>query len=132
MKQLTYNFKKKVLKVITILFGMTLLIQSCRKDPTTESTTQTITQTIRDNQSYQFDLGNFGDEEGASISKQAANFSIRSVDREINTGKIIYKYVPATNFVGTDGVKINSARGSDGASPNNKIVYTTIKFKITN
>ena len=123
---------KKVFWSFTILFGITFLLQSCKKESTTESTTQTITQTIRANQSYQFDLGNFGDEEGASISKQAANYSISSVDREINTGKVVYKYVPATNFVGTDEVEIKSARGSDGASPNNKIVYTTIKFTITN
>ena len=98
----------------------------------TEPSTQTITQTLSANQSYQFDLGNFGDEEGASITKQATNFSISSVNREINTGKVIYNYVPAANFIGTDEVEIKSARGSDGASPNNKLIYTTIKFTITN
>lgn len=123
---------KKIFWALTILFGTTLLIQSCKKDAATEPTTQTITQTLRANQSYQFDLGNFGDEEGASISKQATNFSISSVDREINTGKVIYKYVPATNFVGADEVEIKSARGSNGASANNKIGYTIIKFTIIN
>ena len=123
---------KKAFWALIILFTMTFLIESCKKDPATQPMTQSITQTLRANQSYQFDLGNFGDEEGASISKQATNFSTSSVEREINTGKVIYKYVPATNFVGTDEVEIKSARGSDGASPNNKLVYTTIKFTITN
>ena len=123
---------KKVFWSLTILFGMTFLIQSCKKESTIESKIQTITQTIRANQIYQFDLGNFGDEEGASISKQAANYSISFVDRDLNTGIIIYKYVPATNYVGIDEVEITSARGSNGASPNNKIVYTMIKFIITN
>jgi len=123
---------KKNFLEFTILFGTTFLIQSCKKGVVTKPTARIITQTIRANQSYQFDLGNFGREEGASISKQAANFSISSVEREINTGKLIYKYSPATNFIGTDEVEIESARGSDGASPNNKLVYTKIKFIITN
>ena len=123
---------KKTFWALTILFGITFLIKSCKKNSTTEPISQTISKTLRANQSYQFDLGNFGDEEGASISKQATNFSISSVDREINTGKVIYKYVPATNFVGTDEVEIKSVKGSDGASTNNKIVYTIIKFTITN
>ena len=93
--------------------------------------TQTINQTLSANQSYQFDLGNFGDEEGASISKQATNFSISSVNKDINTGKAIYKYVPATNFIGKDVVEIKSARGSNGACANNKLINTTIKFTIT-
>ena len=103
-----------------------------KKDPQTQPTTQSITQTLRANQSYQFDLVNSGDEEDASISKQVTNFYTSSVDKDINTGKVIYKYVPATNFVGTDEVEIKSAIVSDGASPNNKLVYTTIKFTITN
>lgn len=119
-----------------ILFGMIFSLQSCKKDSTrelaSEPISRTIVQTIRSNQSYQFDLGNFGFEEGASISKQATHFSISSVDRIIDTGKIIYTYIPATNFIGTDEVEIISARGSDGASPNNKLVYTTIKFTVIN
>jgi hypothetical protein len=123
---------KKFLSALPILFGMMFSIQSCKKHASTEPTTQIISQSIRANQSYQFELGNFGDEEGALISKQATNFNISTVDREINTGKVIYKYLPATNFVGIDEVEIKSARGSDGASPNNKLIYTIIKFTITN
>lgn len=120
---------KKTFWALTILAGMIFLIQSCKKETIIEATTDTITQTLKVNQSYQFDLGNFGDEEGALISKQATHFLISWVDRDIN-GKIIYKYVPATNYVGEDEIEIKSARGSDGTSANNKIVYTTIKFTI--
>ncbi len=123
---------KKTFVYLTILISVITLNLSCKKDNTIEPVTQTINATIKINQSYQFDLGNFGDEEGAFISKQAINFSSSSVDREVNTGKVIYKYVPKINFVGTDEVEIKSARGSDGASPNDKIIYTTIKFTITN
>ncbi len=123
---------KKIAFYCSLFIGLTMVSQSCKKDTTNDPVTQTITETIRVNQSYQFDLGSFGDEEGASISKQANHFSISSVDREVNTGKVIYKYTPATNFVGTDEVEIKSARGSNGSSPNNKIILTTMKFTVTN
>lgn len=117
---------------MTILFGMTLLCQSCKKDSVDKPATQTINQTLKANQSYEFDLGSFGDEEGATIVKQATHFSVSSLDGANNLGKIIYKYVPEANFVGTDEVEILSARGSDGASANDKLVVTIIKFTITN
>jgi len=122
---------KNIFRLLTILFGLTFLIQSCKKGSLPEPMTQTINQTLRANQSYQFDLGSFGDEEGASISKQATNFSISSVNKDINTGKAIYKYVPATNFIGTDEVEIKSARGSNGTCANKKLINITIKFTIT-
>lgn len=123
---------KKLAIYFSVIIGLATLSQSCKKDSTSNPVIQTITETIRVNQAYQFDLGNFGDEEGAYISKQANYFSVSSVDREVNTGKIIYKYTPATNFVGTDQVEIKSARGSNGSSANNKIVLTTIKLTVTN
>lgn len=123
---------KKIAFYLTLFIGLNTVSISCKKDNPNAPVTQTITETIRVNQTYQFDLGIFGDEEGASISKQANHFSISSVDREVNTGKIIYKYTPATNFVGTDEVEIKSTRGSNGSSLNNKIIFTTIKFTVTN
>jgi len=123
---------KNIVCLLMILFAMTLFFQSCKKESPTEPTIQTITQSLKANQSYQFDLGTFCDEEGANSSKQANYFSISSIDRDINTGKGINKYIPATNFLGKDVVEIKSARGSNGTSAYNKIVYTTIKFTITN
>jgi len=58
---------KKVFGVLTILFVMTMIIQSCKKDPNIKTTAQSITPTIIANQIYRFDLEYFGDEEGASI-----------------------------------------------------------------
>ncbi len=123
---------KNIFGLLIILFGLTFYIQSCKKDSSSQPIYQSITQKIKANQPYQFDLGNFGDEEAASISKQATNFSVSSVDNDINTGRAIYKYLPATNFIGKDEVEIKSARGSNGTTPNNKLIYTTIKFIITN
>ena len=123
---------KRIAFYLILFIGLTTISQSCKKGTSNGPVNQTITETISANQSYQFDLGNFGDEEGASISKQANHFSISSMDREVNTGKVIYKYTPEANFVGTDEVEIRSARGSNGSSTNNKIILTTIKFTVTN
>lgn len=129
---------KNVFCRLTLLAGIVIIISSCKKDshsPVPDCTlpvANKINVKITANETYLFDLGNFGDEEGASISRQATNFSESTLEREINTGKVVYKYTPATNFVGTDEVEIKSARGSNGASPNDNITYITIKFTITN
>ncbi len=123
---------KNIFLLLPFVIGILLLFQSCKKESPIAPTYQTITQSLKANQSYQFDLGTFGDEEGANISQQAVYFAISSIDKDINTGKAIYKYIPATNFVGTDEVEIKSARGSNGSNANNKIVYTKIKFTFTN
>lgn len=121
---------KKINLILVISIGFLFIIQSCKKDDANKPTSQTITKNLTINETFQYDLGGFGDEEGASISKQANNYSVSFVDRNINTDKVIYKYTPALNFVGIDEVEIKSSRGSDGASPNNKINYTIIKFII--
>jgi hypothetical protein len=115
-----------------ITFVLSFLTHSCSKDKAPMPAFQTITQALNANQTYQFELGNFGDEEGASIARQATNFSISSIDMDMNLKQVIYKYVPAVNYVGMDEVIIRTARGSDGVGPSHKIVYTTIKFTITN
>jgi len=126
---------KNLYCTLTLLLGLTIIFSSCKKDSDPDCdlpTPNQINVKLSANETYQFDLGNFGDEEGASISRQATFFSVSTLEREINTGKVIYKYIPATNFVGTDEVQIKSDRGSNGASPNNNISYITIKFTITN
>jgi hypothetical protein len=86
---------------------------------------------IKSNQTYQYDLGSFGDEEGASISRQASHFQVSKTER-VNYVKIIYTFTPTQNYVGTDEVELKAERGSDGASPNKDITIFVIKFKITN
>ena len=123
---------RKIFYVICV-FSIALSMSCEKNSPTEESgtTNQIITQTISKNQSYQYDLGNFGDEEGVSITKQANHFSQSELVRDINTAKIIYNYTPNIDFIGTDEVVIKSEKGSNGASPNNVIVNTTIKLTIT-
>ena len=125
---------KKTVLILAVTFCLTTLSQSCTKDSTTEPSTKAIDVSLKVNQSYQYDLGGFGIEEGAGIATQASHFLISIVYRDSsgNTPNIFYKYMPAANFIGTDEVTLKSERGSDGASANTNITYTNIKFTITN
>ena len=117
-------------KYLLGFFLATILISfSCKK----EESKQSVNQTLKMNEPFQYDLGNFGDEEGATISKQATHFSVSFLENNFNTGKIVYHYKPDSNYAGTDVVIIRSARGSDGgdSSKNDKILLTSFRFSIT-
>lgn len=119
---------KNTLLAFFILMSSSALLLSCRKESVSKQAGQTIYQTTQMNGYYELVLGSFGDEEGAGIVTQAKHFSVSNLNR--GTDVTTYKYVPEANFVGTDEVTIASAKGSDGASANHQIVYTTIKFTI--
>jgi len=104
------------------------LIQGCNYNEPTPSNALNIT--LQSDASYQYDLGYFGDEEGATISIPPKHFKVNKIDRDINSGKIIYTYAPSIGFNGKDTVELKSMKGSDGASANNKITTVVIKFKI--
>ena len=122
---------KKTLLHFSIISCLFFSIQSCKKDTSIQDS-ETINVTIRSNEDYSFALGKFGDEEGATIDRQAMHYEISSIIRNPDFVNVTYKYKPSLNYVGTDEVELRSARGSDGASPNDKIIITTIKFTITN
>lgn len=103
---------------------------SCKKDNDSAPVTKTIEVQLDPNESYQYDLGTFGDEEGVEINRQATRYAISSTDRKLSSGQVVYTYQPSLNFTGTDEVELKSSRGSDGASANDDIIITTIKFII--
>lgn len=123
----------KIIKLaISLIFSLSMLVFSCTKatDNNTNNTNQqTTTPSIKKNQSFQYNFGVIGIEDGISISQQARNFNISSLSRD-NTGKMIYNYKPSLNYVGTDEVEI-TLNISNGASFVNT-VKTTIKITITN
>lgn len=89
---------------------------------------KTQTKEIEMNQTCEFDLGYFGDEEGARIHKQAQHFLTSEIDREPETAK--YIYTPAKNYKGQDEVEIIIETGSDGAGPG-KEEMLILKFIIS-
>ena len=119
---------------LTLIIPVALLTfsQGCSKEDIVIHSPDTNTVSLTRNETYHFDPGYFGDEEGAIISRQATHFIVSKLDRDITTGKIGYTYPPALNFTGTDEVELKLMRGSDGASSNNNIIITTIKFNISN
>lgn len=123
---------KRFFLTLIILIALLTFSQGCSKEDIVIHSPDTNTVTLSRNKTYHFDLGYFGDEEGASISRQASHFIVSKTDRDITTGKIGYTYTPALNFSGTDEVELKSMRGSEGASANNNIIITTIKFNISN
>lgn len=116
------------LSFFSIFFLITVGILSCKKDKN-EVETETLEVTLKVNEDYEYDLGGFGDEEGATIEKQSKNFAVSELKR-LNAVGIVYYYKPKLNFIGSDEVILRSERGSDGASPNTEYLYTTIKFQI--
>jgi len=87
---------------------------------------------LKMNDTYQYDLGLFGDEEGATISRQATHFFRSLTEIDISSNKVTYKYQPTQGFIGSDEVELVSKRGSDGGNHNKDKLITTIKFTITN
>ena len=123
---------KKNILFLSLLMAFATLTQSCKKDAVDNATRLTVNAALKANQSYQYDLGSFGTEEGASVSTQAKHFIVSATERDPILGKIIYNYTPATSYVGTDEVVIKSEKGSNGGNANPNITFTTIKFTITN
>lgn len=60
-------------------------------------------------------LGNFGDEEGATILSAPKNARESKLQRQDNSGAIYYHYSPLDHFFGRDSVKLILNKGSDGA-----------------
>ncbi|HRD59044.1 MAG TPA: hypothetical protein PK504_13430, partial [Ferruginibacter sp.] len=89
---------KKIIHALVIFLLVSVVNISCKKNNNDNVDRQNIHATIRLNETYRLDLRGFGDEEGASITKQAANFSISETYREVGTGNITYSYKPAYNF----------------------------------
>lgn len=126
---------KRIFRTIIISITLLTFFPGCSKEDIVIHTPVTYTNTnnvnLTTNGTYHFDLGYFGDEEGAIISIQAIHFRVSKLERD-STGKIGYTYTPALNYTGTDEVELKSMRGSDGASANNTIIFTKIKFNISN
>jgi hypothetical protein len=115
------------------------LIASCKKEKQDDSqiiicpgpginnyTYKTVV--LNANESYNYDLGSFGDEEGVVVHQQAKHYTTSAIER---TGNVVYHYQPAQDFTGTDSVVLKSVRGSNSGSVNTTIWYTVIQFTIT-
>ena len=124
-KKLT-AIKKIILSLVCIWF-----LGSCSNDDGNNNEIKTENSTISNSDTYTYNLGSFGFEEGANFQKQAKNFEISELVRTGLKSEIIYKYKAKVNFIGTDYVEIWAGRGSDGASPNTNVKIIKINITVT-
>ena len=70
-----------------------------------------ITVSIKNSDMYEHDLGMSGDEEGASIKRQASHFTVSEIVRDSTTNWApVYRYQPSKGYVGTDSVEIQTTQ----------------------
>lgn len=116
-----------------IFIALTIIgfLSSCSKSDDDIKTKEIkINVIINNSNTYEYHLGGFGDEEGAEIQIQAAHFEISKLVEYSDDRQTLYRYKPASGYIGQDYVEIISERGSDGVSPNNKITLLKISFNI--
>ena len=118
--------------ITTVLMMVFTFFISCNSDDNqSDGEIIKVAATISTSEIYTYNLGSFGDEEGAAIEKQAENFEISKLERNFPSGEIIYTYKPKSGFVGTDYVELKISRGSTGASPNTNISILKLTIKVT-
>ena len=121
--------KKTIQLFFYILLAFTLF-QSCNKTAKKAEVKETRNYEIKINESFEINLGFFGIEEGASISKQATHYKTSETIRK-DDGNIIYTYSPIKDYVGDDELKIRKSTGDDGFGNNITMTFYTIKITIT-
>lgn len=122
---------KKLISFTAILFSLILIFASCKKNDETVTERVTVEAAIKAGDTYSYNLGAFGDEEGAGIFQQAGHYQLSVINEDANR-ILTYTYKAASGFIGKDQVQIKTGRGSDGAFPSTKILITTINITVTN
>jgi hypothetical protein len=120
---------QKIFVFLAIPCALLLVTASCKKTAAIQGTNP-INVTVKAGQPYQYDLGLYNDEEGVTITQQATHFQQSEVTRLAFT-HVIYTYVPASGYSGTDEVVLQSDRGSTGTG-HGKLTSITLHFTITN
>ena len=123
---------KKIFYFWTVLLLVVTI--SCNNDDNELVVKTTITTelevTIVTGEDYFYDLGSFGDEEGAGITTAASHAEISELFYELDPNRYVYKYRPETGFIGTDFVVLTTAKGSNGGSPNPNIEVIEISISV--
>ena len=108
------------------LAAITVGVQGCKGPGSSE----TVIVYLKNTETFQYRTVG-GDEEGATISVQAAHYSISEIRRDAATNwYAVYVYQPVAGFVGEDHAEIEVQTGSDGASAPTNIKKITFRFSI--
>ena len=106
------------MRSLFILFILTGMLGSCTKK--NDTIVEKVYYMAFSGDTLKINLGNFGDEEGATISQIPVHAKLSRLVREFNSGSIVYQYLPEYGYTGTEIVGIILNRGSDGASAGRK------------
>lgn len=116
---------------LTVLIVCLFLGNGCSSSTDPDIDKELISVTITNSEVYTYNTGIGGDEEGASIIRQANHFEISDIIRNADTmWEAIYNYKAMSGFKGADYVELKLSRGSDGASPPTDIEIIKIEFII--
>lgn len=112
----------------TLSFAVLVLVVACNNDPV-EARFDVYVE-ITNTEVYEYFIGDLGDEESVSITKQALHFEISDIFRVYSPSfGWGYRYKAESGFVGIEEVTLRLEQGSDGGSPNTD--FTDITFEIT-
>ena len=122
------------MKKYTILFalalGPLLLLESCKKEHKTKYVV--LNETVKSGGTYSLDVSSYGDaDDRASITTQAAYYSVSQIDMDLATQKSIYHFSTDTKVGATDQVIITLAENHGGRNrcdQNDAVI--TINFKV--
>ena len=104
---------KKNIKLSLIVLIFLFAVSSCRKEPVT--TTKTINVELKSNDSYSYIILKEGDDDEDDVMKivqQAMNYSVSKITPDASEN-ILFEYVPAKDFSGTDEVRISNEHDRD-------------------
>lgn len=114
------------MKTSMIAFFITALILMCGCEK--ETAEPQLRVALKNTEVYIHDLKISGDEEGASITKQAQHSAMSALIRNSETNwSLVYKYKPEAGFVGKDYVEIETCTGGEMPCSD----YKTIKIEFT-
>lgn len=142
---------RKLSTLPVILLGTLIVFQSCSKSSPIEAIAPVnpdiVNVTVALNGSYNMPVNDLG---SVSISKQASHFQVSQTEVDSKSGALVYKYIPAVDYSGTDEVILsntktgivttaaingcpnNPASNSAGATTSTTTSYTVVKINVTN
>ena len=133
-------------KIITASVVLLVLHQSCTKSSQDDFSAsgsarndQVIKASVAPGQTFVLTLGYSG---SASINRQASHYQISQTGIDDKDGSLIYKYIPAVDYLGIDEVSLTykteaspgSTNGCSNGGNNNtsKSTSITVKINVTN
>ena len=121
-----FRLMSATLRFTCLLAAILVGVQGCKGSDSSE----TVIVYLKNTETFQYRTVG-GDEEGATISVQAAHYSISEIRRDASTDwYAVYVYQSAAGFVGEDHAEVEVMTGSDGASAPTNIKKMIFRFSI--